>query len=167
MKYFKNNLFILLLLAIFTGCATTSSLNLPTDSNGRVEYQGVVEADKTQEEIHSAAREWAARNFKSAQNVIQLDDKEAGNLIAKGNLGRYTVSLAGYYTVNFTLQVESKDGRFRYTLDQFTGTHTAGVEDPLSQIKLNENEGKRLKSDINNLIESLTKSIKGDNTEEW
>lgn len=79
-------------------------------------YQGVVTMEnKSKDVIFSSAKLWVAENFRSAQNVIQLDDAENGVLLIKANFVLY---YSGFPIRNyFTLKVEAKDGRFRYTVD--------------------------------------------------
>ncbi|WP_343322317.1 DUF4468 domain-containing protein [Sphingobacterium multivorum] len=79
----------------------------------------VVEWDgKSQGEIRSALKVWVADYFKSAKNVIQLD--ELDRIIIKGNNGIYEVSETKYgsipvdYTLNFTIDFQIKDSKFRY-----------------------------------------------------
>jgi hypothetical protein len=71
-----------------------------------------------------------AVTYKSAQDVIQLDDKDAGRLICKGNF--QTTWLTNQAWVRHVLTIEVKDGRYRYTLTDFvidTGNWTAQLED--------------------------------------
>ena len=39
---------------------------------------------KSKDEIHSIINQWVAENYNSANNVIQMNDKEAGTIIVKG-----------------------------------------------------------------------------------
>ena len=86
---------------------------------------------KTKSEIFSSVNRWISINYNSAQNVVQLNDKEAGNIIVKGvnevvykNLmkefqpnNKYAQE---YSTIKFnhTIEINIKDDKFRviYTL---------------------------------------------------
>lgn len=83
------------------------------------EYSEVIEVpEKTADQLYSRANEWFALTFKSAKDVIQLNDPAEKKIIGKGIkriqylIGRYKTSL----DMNFTLMVQFKDGRFRYNI---------------------------------------------------
>ncbi len=75
----------------------------------------------SKEELYNRAKVWFVRNFKSAKNVIQLDDKVAGKIIGKGNIPYDApafnpgTNFSGYFELMLT--VELKDGRFRYSIE--------------------------------------------------
>lgn len=87
-------------------------------------YTGVEAVDSVPARIlYSRAKLFAAENFKSAKDVIQMDDSEAGLLLMKGNIipvikgaliGNFE---AGF--VHFTMKVQVKDGKYKYTLSDF------------------------------------------------
>jgi hypothetical protein len=93
----------------------TTPPTLPIDPDTHlVSYTGVVEVTGvSQAQLYSRAYEWIAKNYKSANDVIQMQDKESGKLIAKGLL---PVSLKGRAAgnVEHTLSVYVKDGRYKY-----------------------------------------------------
>lgn len=79
----------------------------PRDDAGRIRLQEVAAVDGiSAAELYSRAKAWAALTYKSGKDVVQLDDKEAGRLVVKGNLGR----------LRHTVVIEVKDGRYRYTI---------------------------------------------------
>lgn len=88
------------------------------EETGRYALQDVVTVDgASADELFSRASAWIATVYTSANDVIQLSDKPAGRLIAKGNLEN---SYMGYPAwVEHTLTIEVKDGRFRYVLTGF------------------------------------------------
>ena len=54
--------------------------------NGEVVYTEVIKVDSLNaKELYNRAKKWIVLNYKSANDVIQLDDKEDGILIGKGN----------------------------------------------------------------------------------
>lgn len=92
-------------------------------------------AGRTKQEICGAARDWAAVSFKDSNAVIQVYDPERGTMIGKGNMA--LVGFAGApFTVGFTLTVECKDGRTRFTWNGFTNRQQ-GKEYPLIEDSLN------------------------------
>lgn len=65
----------------------------------------------TKDQAYSATKLFIALKWKSAQDVIQLDDKDAGNIIVKGATSIQTQTFVGvvytyYYTVNFKFKDE-------------------------------------------------------------
>ena len=108
-------LFSLILLAKFAGAADYPLPPIDSET-GKFQYQEVVNLDSTisKNEIYSKVKEWVAINYKQAKDVIQMDDKEAGKIIVKGNFPiTYYMNEAWIY---HTLTIEIKDGRYRYTL---------------------------------------------------
>ncbi len=82
---------------------------------------------KSKSEIFASINKWIALNYNSAQNVVQLNDKESGNIIVKG------INEAVYKNVmvefNHTMEINVKDNKFRiiYTLtDIITPAPVAG-----------------------------------------
>lgn len=86
--------------------------------NGNVVYTEVVKVDSiNKKELYNRAKKWFVLNYKSANAVIQLEDKEDGMIIGKGNFR------IKYYsrnpTIEHTLQIETRDGRYKYTVSRF------------------------------------------------
>jgi hypothetical protein len=105
------------------------SAGLPIDPTTKlISYEGVVEVPGVSKtDLYRRAYEWVAKTYRSANDVIQMQDKEAGQLVAKGLTRVYTKSIgmtvdAG--VVRHTLTVYVKDGRYKYVLTNLT--HEAG-----------------------------------------
>ena len=97
---------------------------------------------KTKAEIFSSINKWIALNYNSAQNVVQLNDKESGNIIVKGiNEAVYKNVMKELYPknkymqeyssvkFNHTVEINIKDSKYRiiYTLtDIITPEPVAG-----------------------------------------
>ncbi|UOQ64424.1 DUF4468 domain-containing protein [Hymenobacter volaticus] len=98
---------------------------LPFDSDTkRISYQGVVEVPgTTKDQLYVRAYEWLAKTYRSANAVIQMQDKEAGRLVGKGVM---KVTLRGFNAgyVQHTITIYLKDGRYKYILTDFA--HEAG-----------------------------------------
>ncbi len=101
----------------------------PIDSEtGKIIYTGIVEVpNATEENLFFKANEWFAIFFKSSKDVIQFSEKESGKIIGKGITSVYFKTLGmtkdvGY--VSFTIDIDIKEGRFRYTIRDFW--HHAG-----------------------------------------
>jgi hypothetical protein len=90
----------------------------PRDESGNVRFQEVVQvAGVSAADLYSRAKFWAAKAFVNAKSVIQLDDPASGRFVLKGSL-QESYGLTEKVWFHFTLTVEVKDGRYRWTLDQ-------------------------------------------------
>lgn len=69
----------------------------------------------TKQELYIIAKSWIANSFKSAKDVIQLDDKESGRIILKGifNLPVKGVWTTLYDYIHFTATIDIKEGKYR------------------------------------------------------
>lgn len=103
--------------------------DIPLDSStGKISYQIIDTVPNTSKDIlFSKALEWIATNFKDANTVIKLQDKEAGKIIVKGLSEEKTVTRvfgknidAPYYQ-NFSLNFSVKDNRYRVIITDFVG----------------------------------------------
>lgn len=88
-----------------------------------LEYSEVIYTDSVGKDmIYAAIYEWFALNYNSANDVIQMSDKEAGIIIAKG-IKRYS---AGKWNrtcyegiINYAIKVYTKDNRYKVVLTNF------------------------------------------------
>lgn len=96
---------------------------LADDQNQPIKFEKVYEvAGLSKDQIYDGARQWFAISFKSANAVIQYEDKAAGTIIGKGNMSfpctSYLNCLANKdIKVDFTTRVDSKDGKMRVSYD--------------------------------------------------
>lgn len=75
--------------------------------------------DKSQKEINTALKAWIAQNFKSAKDVIQLD--EENKIIVKGNdVFKQSYKYGELRTITgrllFMLNFDIKDNKYRYSI---------------------------------------------------
>lgn len=106
---------LLILSIIFTFAAVAQD---PLTYGEVVEVEGV-----SADELYVRAKSWFAKTYNDANSVIKMDDKEAGQIIGKGNFS-YTSNVfygsngtKGY--VNYTISVFVKEGRYKYEITQF------------------------------------------------
>jgi len=86
---------------------------LPIDSTGGIVFRRVYEVPNTpKSELYARAKIWTAINFRSAKNVIQLDDEDKTSLIIKG-------VQEGENNLWFTIQFTFKDNKYRVIMSQF------------------------------------------------
>jgi hypothetical protein len=97
---------------------------LPVDSvTHLVTYSAVVPVEgATKEELYLRAKEWLARSIVDSKAASRMDDKEAGTLVYYGTIKNASTSAlsdnGGTYGLVFA--VYTKDGRYKYVIDQFT-----------------------------------------------
>ena len=107
-------------LAISTGCGSMPAVAEPTDYQS-LEYVRDVKGLKAPA-IYDGVKLWIAENFRSAKQVIDLDDRERGILIGNGVLPNVILD-SGIVQMplqaSFKMKVEVKDEKMRLTFSQF------------------------------------------------
>jgi len=106
---------IFLLLLTISFCSIKICSQIPV-KDGVFVYDGVVTVENTDKDaLYGRIYEWFARTYNSANDVIQLNDKENGKIVGKG------IFKIDYYqrkpTISHTISVYVKDGRFRYVIE--------------------------------------------------
>jgi len=93
--------------------------------DGKVKYSEVIQVEgSSPAQLYGKAKLWFATAFRSAQDVIQLDDRENGNILGKGVIlkdeqrGLTQIRKTWYFTV----KVQVKDGRYRAEIYDITYT---------------------------------------------
>lgn len=110
---------------VFLMCSIVISAQvLPKNEHGKVEYTEVVKVDSTSKSsLYSSAQLWFVETFKDANEVIQLQDKENGELIGKGLFyipsNRFGYTTIGLGIVRFQVQITVKEGRYKYSFTNF------------------------------------------------
>ena len=102
------------------------------DSNG---YTEVVEVELSKKDIHQKINEWIALNYKSAQDVIQLNKEY--KLVIKGNFTFSPAYLQGLtYGVRNTLTFSIRDNKFKIDLTPTSMFDKSTMKDsPLPDLK--------------------------------
>lgn len=95
------------------GCATTPIQTEPTKFEKVYEVPGLNQA-----KIYDGARQWFAVSFRSANAVIQYEDKSVGTIIGKGSMsypcsGAMDCMAFAKSRVEFTTRIDTKDGKLR------------------------------------------------------
>jgi len=154
-----------------------------------LEYDSIIEVEGiTKNDIYVQVNDWLATTFNSANDVIQMADKESGRFIVKGNL-YYTFGKPLYNcnngTLNFTLKVSVRDDKFRIILTQIS--HKAVANNVCSfgvitdaELYKTKGYGKKGKNKVwldikrkitelkSNLFSSITDKVKKfDKDEDW
>jgi hypothetical protein len=98
--------------------------SVPLKVDGYYKYFEVIKLDSTANklELYNRAKFLITDIYKSAKDVIQLDDKENGIIIVKGLFKQYwQSSILGGESINIyhTLTLSAKDGRYKYEITDF------------------------------------------------
>ncbi len=116
------------------------------------QFSDVVEVpNKTSKQLYASAREWFALTFKSATDVLKMDDPTAGKLIGKGSShisdsfvmsgGIMNVPITMDWYPSFTISVAVKDGKYKcdiseiFIRSQVKGSTIETPESPFSEFQ--------------------------------
>lgn len=110
----------LTLLLVLVTTIVNAQLKIPVDTaTHKVSYTEIVYVDSvSKNDLFSRSLEWIAINYKSANQVIELKDEQAGKIIVKGNfsipvqMGLIDNDIVAWHMLNITC----KDGRCRIQL---------------------------------------------------
>ena len=171
----KQTLFLILLA---TSMAFSQKYKIDDDTK-LITYSEVIEVQNiSKDELYLRANTWLSRAFKSAKAVIDLQDKEAGKIIAKGNISAIIkVPLVGKQEagiINMTITLQTKDGKYKYTVDNLQHSRPMGTPGnwasigPLEQekakagmmVRPSQGEWKDLKEDAFKSIEEMIADLK-------
>lgn len=133
--------------------------------NGSVIFEKVIEVkDKTKGQIYAALRKWFAESFKDSKSVIQVADKEEGLITGKGNYSFFlkeTIMMTHIYgTCDFTINIDIKDGKFKYQVYGFTLERDTKSILPVLKVQL---DPVRKSSEITQSFEEIAKALALDN----
>lgn len=142
-----RNVLILLVGLVVSGCAMQNTtvddgFKIPENygfvlnEKGIVEYNGVYEIDESAMELYNRARRYFATEYRSAQDVLQMDDADS-QLIGKANT-KVSGDLTGFgrseYTMRFTIDLQFRDGRYRFAFYNFSLLWPDGTDYSLEAI---------------------------------
>lgn len=86
-------------------------------------YTEAIESQGSANDLFFKAKEWVMKTFKSADEVIRLEDPESGQLILDGQSVLFLYESSGHadtltLPIHFVLDIQTIGGAYRYTLDQ-------------------------------------------------
>ncbi len=101
-------------------------------SGQTIEYSEVVKVDSllVKDELFSRARSWFVDTFKDAKEVLQVSDRESGELQGNGLFKfNYNVLMSFYSAeIDYKVSVTIKDGRYKARVYQFNNPqNTIGI----------------------------------------
>jgi len=93
-------------------------------SQEQLTYTEVVQVDSvSQNHLYNRAKLWFATAYNSSNNVLQIDNKEEGELIGKAIIKYEQTFLAGSGQTNgnikYTIEIFVKEGRYKYKISNF------------------------------------------------
>jgi hypothetical protein len=155
---------LILLIIIFSPISIYSQI--PLNDEGKIVYQYI---DSTvvlhKDEIYKKAKLAIVEIFKDANAIIQIDDKENGELVGKGSSYFYIKSYGQdiQNTLKFTISISCRENKYRikiYDINGFSGS----LEIPFSIVEYNKKYNKRAYKEmidsIDNVLKNTLKSLK-------
>lgn len=113
----KNFLLILLYVLTANIVCGQSQIIIPL-IDGKMCYSKITKVDSTgKDELYKRAKIWLVESYKSAKSIIQLDDKENGQIITKSII--YSWMSGGLITVYCTTKLDFKDNRSKIEIASF------------------------------------------------
>ena len=102
---------VLFLLALFFINPIYSQTNFTWDISDTI--------SKSKDQIYSDVKLFVAKSWKSANHVIQNDDKDAGVVLVRGVIAKsFSFLGAGYaYDYSYIVTFRMKDGKYKFTID--------------------------------------------------
>lgn len=155
---------VFLLIAVFF--ALNLQAQLPT-KNGVVFYEQVdTLPGLSKDEVYKRSKQWIVHAFKDAQEVMQLDSREDGEIIGKGSLDctyRYVGVPIPCFS-RFTIKLTARDGKHRIQIYDFSGTRPERIVshvdfDDLIK-KPNKAENKRMVKQINEQVNYMFETLR-------
>lgn len=153
--------------------------------DGKFFYETIVSIPtKNKVEIYRRAKRWIAKNYTSANAVIQLDDPDGGEIIGKGiHTHQWGVTIYSYTDVNVhhLLRIQCKDEKARITYTDFKISYFIQPDKtrPAQEVQADlepwcqnrkANKAKflyRFDKHMNNVISDLKKSLENGETSDW
>lgn len=148
--------------------ALFASAQLPV-KDGKVTYEIIDSVPGTKAQIYSRAKMWLATAFKDAKEVVQVDDREAGELAAKGAFRfSYAAMMMNVDSrATFVLRLSARDGRYRAIVtDIITEQGTARAQMPIEHYndkpdkKINKKVLEAVEKPVTDMLEDLQKKMR-------
>lgn len=107
---------------IISGLIILMTINI--SAQDLVSFEKVIKTDSVDKvKLFSTINDWFATTYNSAQDVIQMIDKEAGTIIGKGSMKYFYGNNSSYNgNINYTIKIYIKDNRYKVILSDFNHT---------------------------------------------
>lgn len=95
--------------------------------DGAVIYSGIVDLNANKDELFNRAKAWFVSRYNSANDVLQMQDKNDGIIMGKGVFEEYYNMglMIGNQKVNVfhTVKIYVKDGKYKYEITDLSGKY--------------------------------------------
>lgn len=113
----RKLLFITFCLSVFTlNAQDRYQEEVTIDAEGKIYFEEIVAVPGDDKQVlYARGREWFVTFYNSAEDVLQMEDKESGKLIGKA-FSEITVSSLGiafYSRLHYTVSLAVKDNKYR------------------------------------------------------
>ena len=141
-------------------------------NEGRVTYSEVVAVEGIdKDKLFARASKWFAEAYKSAEDVIQFSDKEAGEIMGRGFFTTHWSAVfysATEVDIWYETTIQFKEGRYRYVLTDFRIKYDTAISGsvletdlPIEEWNVNrENNMKKFLPKIDEHVQSMIASMK-------
>lgn len=143
---------------------------MPVDPETKlITYKEVVTVEGTRSELFNRAIEWVNKQYKNPVDATKVRDQASGVIeiihrIELTKVDQGVTLLAG--TVDYSMKLELKDGRYRYTITNFTNKAVSRQpiekwmnKEDSSYLPVYENYLKQVNDSMLNLIAGLKKAM--------
>lgn len=141
-----------------------------------LEYVGVIEVqDVSASDLYERSKVWFATRYRSANDVLQYDNRETAQIIGKANLAYDPSFLSGrdgvIGFVRYEVTITSRDGRFRYEFKNFyheptgyRGAYSVGIlttsdDHPNPGGRFERRQNNRVWNDIKNQVDETINAL--------
>lgn len=177
MKHLICILFVAMI-SVSTFAQQTSLENILKLKDGKYAFEEIVSVpDATATQLYGKAKLFFANAFNSSKSVIQSDDADNTTIIGKGTVVNKEDQGYGGIYYNFTLQIQTKDGKYRYTISdmnlEMTGlapmksTIEESIERWMKKGSTEIDGAKGYYEEISPLIEKMKQQILISNDDNW
>ena len=154
-------------------------------SQTNFQWEKIDSVNKSKAQIYSDTKMFIAEVWKSANSVIQNDDKESGLILVKGSTIKTCFYMLNNHdlTYSYTIKFSMKDKKYRIQIcDVINTSHTCRgniwkTVDPVDNFEGNQNLGKNvgnntfnsIKSELQQVFDAYIEYIKkpGPSASEW
>lgn len=152
--------------------------NILKSKDGKYVFEEIVSVpDATASQLYGKAKLFFANTFNSSKSVIQSDDPSNTTIIGKGIIVNKEDQGYGGIYFNFTLQIQTKDGKYRYTISDIVLNMTglapmkSTIEESIERGTLKglskTDAAKSYYEDFSPLIEKMKQQITISNDDNW
>lgn len=144
----------------------------------KVSYTAVIDMPGTKkEDLQSRFRKWVATTYPNAKDLIQLDDKENGEMVCQVSYEKGWVFMmeVSTITIRYAIKMSFKDGKYRYAFTDYQlGEYLHGrqYEWPIERYAGNSKGNRRrlfkteidepTQAKIKSMIAALSQPVKSD-----